>query len=98
MMYGQSQFVRSCAPPPLPRPDDSGGRIGFDWPVRMFMRSIAPFCDEEYTVVGSSGSIWLKKPSPPPDVTQSLVSTPRAFDDRDGPHIDPLSCAPPHTW
>src|SRR6476620_11748278 len=89
-----------AAPPPPPRPPppcDCGGRMPRDWPVRMSIRVIAPFCDDEYTVVGSSGSIWLKNPSPPPEVTHSLVFTPARSIERDGPHIDPLSCAPPQT-
>ena len=46
---------------------------------------------------GSSGSLRVWKPSPPPTLYQSLVRMPTLFTVRLGPHIDPLSCVPPHT-
>jgi hypothetical protein len=46
---------------------------------------------------GSSGSTRPWNPSPPPTEIQSLVRMPARFTVRDGPQMDPLSCAPPQT-
>jgi hypothetical protein len=48
-------------------------------------------------MLGSSGSLRVWNPSPPPTMNQSLVRIPQRLTVRDGPHIDQLSCAPPQT-
>jgi hypothetical protein len=68
-----------------------------DTPVLRSSRVIPPLCDVAYTIVGSSGSLRVWKPSPPATMYQSLVRTPQRFSERDGPHIDQLSCVPPQT-
>jgi hypothetical protein len=67
-------------------------------PVRRSSREKFPSCDSAYTMLASSGSLRVWKPSPPPTLYQSLVLIPaRPFSVRDGPQIDPLSCMPPQT-
>src|SRR5262249_25514887 len=85
---------------PPSSPCDAGtvrGRIDRDAASRTSSRVMLPSCDVAYTMFGSSGSLRVWKPSPPPTMYQSLVRTPQRFVLATGPHVDQLSCAPPHT-
>src|SRR5919107_5162662 len=73
------------------------GRMLFDRPVRTSWRVMFPSCDVAYTMLGSSGSLRVWNPSPPPTMNQSLDLMPHPFIVREGPQCDQLSCAPPHT-
>ena len=61
----------------LPARQRASGRMLFDCPVRRSSRRTLPSCEVAYTMFGSSGSLRVWNPSPPPTTYQSLVRMPQ---------------------